>query len=1136
MGKYIPVLSSEEIKKRKLLEDLLDIKNFLQSFSLKYGVPVMDIYDALYSLLESKEMTKSLFVLSHILRELVQSMIIMENREIETQCEVFLMEKVSIEDIEKIKHCCGFGDGFSLKSDEQTILWKGCDFDGHKIPRLRKAFPRLDWEGAVSRIDKEIKSQSAPMNYLGLYLSKYSPLEEAEIKAIVSSLDSIVNEDLSDWAHVRYGTYSKKQIESKDFYQDLDAILKALLNCAKAELKAFSRSDMIDEILINNRDIKPLWSLIQKDPLQKEYFLRNLGEEYFVKLKLLHVFQNIPNVDEEEFLPVNCYWPEGLYLLKISSTQSEEVLKVLEVIDFGDHQNYRAKEIYINIILSLYEQNLDITSLVNRIFKERWITNQFVGILGLYPLKELIKKLVEKGTYDGMGDLVGEVCGVKKVIKTVANQEKYGYKNPEPLLRDNLVIDILKSLQDWTHDTSVLKALKDNLCDYTEEEMSRKSYSSGLDDFSYISKPDLEDFTNEYYDYGDELINTVIKLAMNLLADKDPEIVEKTLTPRNDYSIFRRIRMILYSKNPSINSDIIAEYLIKEFGNEHVRYEYFLMLKESFVYIKEDKRTELFLKVKEFSHDDSNKFYLARFFNAIEALITEGERNTYKVYLDLNKSYNEPTVTSYSRTAKDSSPYTMEEISELSIKEVFLKIIDFTEVENAEWIDKPTEDGFIGYLKSDYNQRPEEYWNHRDKLETIYKKPKIFQAFIELFLQGDLSPEDFEEICTIISNFIKFAIDQTEDIKELYYIFYSILQALKKYIEKGKAVDYDALDSVLKTLLGMVDSLDVEDINMEDFYSKSVNTIEGSVYHCYFALLTNKNTGEIIRNRIEKYLTLLLTEDRDSIINSVAGYYFLYLGDEFNMLIKNRLFLNKKTLFSVWSGFLLMNTIYKKDFKNMVDCYWFVIDHFENFQKYKFEDMIAHRFYEFITLGYLFFSSSYTEGLFSTMFEKLEEKEIINIIHFIGMQIRNSKNKPKRVVVKKIWRKLLSRNKYKQYYPLLGLWIDIDFFNEDEKWLIETLSKTLKKTDGDLEGEYNLSKQIEGLVGIDDELLLECIKILASVPHQHYSLFSDNRLDLNRIFENIHDNNPLLRGRILQIKDSLYSKGYESFREKTEEN
>jgi hypothetical protein len=152
------------------------------------------------------------------------------------------------------------------------------------------------------------------------------------------------------------------------------------------------------------------------------------------------------------------------------------------------------------------------------------------------------------------------------------------------------------------------------------------------------------------------------------------------------------------------------------------------------------------------------------------------------------------------------------------------------------------------------------------------------------------------------------------------------------------------------------------------------------------------------------------------------------------------------------------------------------------------------------------------------------------------MQIRNSKNKPKRAVVKKIWRKLLSRNKYKQYYPLLGLWIDIDFFNEDEKWLIETLFKTLKKTDGDLEGEYNLSKQIESLVGIDDELLLECIKILASVPHQHYSLFSDNRLDLNRIFENIHDNNPLLRGRILQIKDSLYSKGYESFREKTEEN
>lgn len=1135
MGKYIPVLSSEEIKKRKLLEDLLEIKNFLQSFSLKYGVPIMDIYDALYSLLESKEMTKSLFVLSHILRELVQSMTIMENREIETECEVFLMDKIRIEDIEKIKHSCGFGDGFSLKSDEQTILWKGCGFDGHKIPRLRKAFPRLDWEGAVSRIHEEIKRQSATMNYLGLYLSKYSLLEEAEIKAIVSSLDSIVNEDLSDWAHVRFGTYSKKQIEPKDFYQDLDSILKALLNCAKAELKAFSRSDMIDEILINNKDIKPLWSLIQDDPLQKEYLLRNLGKEYFEKLKLLHVFQNIPNVDEGEFLPVNCYWPEGLYLLKISSARAEEVLKVLEAIDFGDHQNYRAKEIYINIILSLYEQNIDISSLVDRIFKERWIKNQFIGILGLYPLRELIKKLVEKGTYDGMEDLIGEVCGVKRLAVTSANQEKYRYQNPEPLLRDNLVIDILKSLQGWTHDTSVLKALKDILCDYTEEEISRKSYSSGLDDFSYISKPDLEDFINEYYDYGDELINTVVKLAMNLLAGKDSKVVEETLTPRKDYSIFRRIRMLLYSKYPSINSDIIAEYLIKEFGNEHVRYEYFLMLKESFVYIKEDKRTELFLKIRKFSDEESNKFYLSRFFNAIEDLITEDEKNTYNVYLDLNKSYNEPTASSYSRTAKDLSPYTLEEISEFSIKEVFSAISDFTEVENAEWIDKPTENGLIGNLKSDYNQRPDEYWNHRDELETIYKKPKIFQAFIELFLQGDLSQEDFRETCTIISNFIRFVTDQTEDIQGLYYVFYSILQALKKYIEGGKAVDYEALDSVLKILLGMVDSLDVEDIDMEDFYSKSVNTIEGSVYHCYFALLTNKNTEEIVRSKIKKYLTPLLTVDRDSIINAVAGYYFLYLEDDFYMVIKSRLFLNEKTLFSVWSGFLLINTIYKKDFKNMVDCYWFVINHFENFRKYKFEDMIAHRFYEFVTLGYLFFNYSYTESLFLTMFEKLEEKEIKNIIHFIGMQIRNSNNKPKRAVVKKIWRKLLSRNKYKQYYPLLGLWIESDFFYEDEKWLIETLYKTLKKTDGDLECEYNLSKQIQSLVGIDDELLLKCIKILASVPHQHYSLFSDNRLDLNKIFENIYDNNPLLKRRILQIKDSLYSKGYESFREKTEE-
>lgn len=1136
MKKSIPVLDSEEIRKREFLKDLVRIKNFLQSFSMRYGVPVVEIYDALYSFLKSKQMTKSLFVLCHILRELIQSMTDIKGVGRETQYEVSLMANVKMKDMKKIQHSTDFSSGFSLKDDERTILWKGSGFKPGKIPKLKKAFPRLDWEGALSRIWNEIKVQDVSQNYLGQYLKKYSSLEEDEIKSIVSSMDSIVGDLFTDWSHVRNGIYSKEKVDPNDFYDGLEIILKALLNCAKSELKAFSSSDMIDEILGNKGDIKRLWFLIQKIPLQKEYFFRNLGKEYFEELRLLDVFQKVPNVNEKEFLPVDCYWPEGLYLLKISSAQPDDVLKVLEGIDFGDHQNYRAKEIYINIILSLYEQNIDITSLVDRIFKERWITNQFVGILGLYPLKELIKKLVEKETYNGMENLVGEVCGVKRVTRTVANQEKYRYRNPDPLLRDNLVIDILKSLQDWTHDTSVLKALKDILCDYTEEEMSRKSYSSGLDDFSYISKPDLEDFTNEYYDYGDELINTVIKLAMNLLANKDSEIVEKTLTPRNDYSIFRRIRMILYSKNPSINSDIIAEYLIKEFGNEHVRYEYFLMLKESFVYIKEDKRTELFLKVKKFSHDDSNKFYLARFFNAIEALITEGERNTYKVYLDLNKSYNEPTVTSYSRTAKDSSPYTLEEISELSIKEVFLKITDFTEVENAEWIDKPTEDGFIEYLKSDYNQRPDEYWNHRDKLETIYKKPKIFQAFIELFLQGDLSSEDFEEICTIISNFIKFAIDQTEDIKELYYIFYSILQALKKYIKEGKAVDYDALDSVLKTLLGMVDSLDVEDINMKDFYSKSVNTIEGSVYHCYFALLTNKNTGEIIRNRIEKYLKLLLTEDRDSIINSVAGYYFLYLGDEFNMLIKNRLFLNKKTLFSVWSGFLLMNTIYKKDFKNMVDCYWFVIDHFENFQKYKFEDMIAHRFYEFITLGYLFFSSSYTEGLFLTMFEKLEEKEIINIIHFIGMQIRNSKNKPKRAVVKKIWRKLLSRNKYKQYYPLLGLWIDIDFFNEDEKWLIETLSKTLKKTDGDLEGEYNLSKQIEGLVGIDDELLLECIKILASVPHQHYSLFSDNRLDLNRIFENIHDNKPLLRGRILQIKDSLYSKGYESFREKTEEN
>lgn len=1132
MKNSVPLLTKEDIQKRKISENLIKVKDFLEALSIKYNIPVMEAYDSLSTLIAPENSNKSMFVISHVIRELIYCMTEVGDDEGEKEsAPICLMESISTEDFKRIKNCKS-GKGFSIAEDGKTLIWKGKTFKGDWIPALRDSFSRLDWEGAISRVKIDIDKQNSRNNYLSQYLNKYSSLKIDEISDIVKTLDSVLKRSFNNWAHIRYGGYSKKPVNIEDFYENFDYVLKALLNCSKSELKAFSKSDMIDETLSTNGDINLLWPLIKKDPLQKEYFLRNLGEEYFEKLNLLNVFKKIPNVEEEDFLPVNCYWPEGLYLLKISSTQAKEVSEILEIIDFGDHHNYRAKEIYIKIILSLYEQNIDIAPLVKRIHNERWVTNQYIGILGLYPLKDLVSKLVEKGTYDGMEDLIYEVCGVKREEKSGKSEEEYNYQKPESLLRDYLVIDILESLAGWNQDVSVLKALRNVLCDYMEEEMSRKSSPSGLNDYSYISKPVLEDYSNEYHDYGTELINTVMKLSVKLLSGKESNIVEETLTPRKDYSIFRRMKMLLYSKEHSLHKEIIALYTVKEFGDVNVRLEYLEMLKESFTGINEEQRTELFFKVGEFLQEDSSKYYIARFFNAIKDSLTEKEKITYKACLDLNLSYNEPTAYSYSRTARDSSPYTLKEISDYSIDEIFFKITGFTEEEEAEWVDKPTEEGFIESIKSDYSQRSDEYWNSNDKLVTLFTKPKFLKAFIQLFLQRNLSLNDFRKICKIISDFSEYAIDQDGELKEYYYVFYSILQAIEKYIEEGKTIDYEALDNVLKIFLNMVDSLDIEDTNMEDFYSKSVNTIEGSVYHCYFALLTNQNTEEVVKNKIEIFLTPLLTEDRNSIINAIAGRYFLFLDDEFYLVVKNSLFLNEKTLFSVWSGFLITNQIFRKDFRNMVDCYWFVIDHFEGFREYKFEDMLGHRFYEFVTLGYLFFSSNYTEDLFWTMFERSREQEVINIIHFIGMQIRNSRNKPKRAIVKKIWRKFLSRKKYNKFYTLLGLWIDVDFFNEDKKWLLETVEKTLRKTGGNLEGEYDLGKQMEGLLNVNDEQLLQCLKILANIPHQHYSLFSDKSVDLNKVFKEIEKNIPSLKNDILEIKNSLYSKGYEIFRER----
>jgi hypothetical protein len=292
----------------------------------------------------------------------------------------------------------------------------------------------------------------------------------------------------------------------------------------------------------------------------------------------------------------------------------------------------------------------------------------------------------------------------------------------------------------------------------------------------------------------------------------------------------------------------------------------------------------------------------------------------------------------------------------------------------------------------------------------------------------------------------------------------------------------------------------------DDNSSLSINTTRGVAFHALFAYvfwcdrvlkLKNKGKSRIVsesKKVLEEHLEL--DKEPGNIIQSVYGRYFnwMYVYDKkWTEKITNKIFPidNYKRRYAAWETYLIGPL--SKDLYNLLrPQYEKALN--ELFRGLRLgrvfvdprERLISH-----LMIAFFYEIAEKEDSLLQFFYQKLKGKYTKQAVTFAGRfyVLHDDKNikKPKLARMKEFWEWRLKESKSADVeLREFGLWIKKDFFNN--KWMLEMLVKTLKKTNGLIEADHNIIEVLEELSDQYLELTSEALFLMIKSENQNGSI------------------------------------------------
>lgn len=423
-------------------------------------------------------------------------------------------------------------------------------------------------------------------------------------------------------------------------------------------------------------------------------------------------------------------------------------------------------------------------------------------------------------------------------------------------------------------------------------------------------------------------------------------------------------------------------------------------------------------------------------------------------------------------------------------------------------------EGLADELREDFKVRIEDYF---EKLSEFFNRESIHPSYLYALLRGvdemlrnKQSLSDTQYVCLInLFNLImisgkKEEFKKTEDKswladwitvhKMMTDVTLEMLGLMKdsKVFKENK----DLIFSIIKYLLSIKYSPNAEDDKREagEPSSVAINSVRGQAFRAFVQFTYNEATNKLSKE-VKDLFMHVLENDKSNAVRFTMGQFLASFYFRDMQFIKNllpRIFPinevgNEKLYFATWEGYLA-SSLYKELFVEFKKYYEHAIKlKTKEYPERKYlkgldETLAAH-----LALAYAHFDFEINDPLFKLFWKTPNEIRHYEFVSFIGRHFITrdqagdkwfEENKVKKEKLIKFWDWILKTNipTKPKTFSGFGFWINPNKEIIDERIVVKNLAISLKKSEGEIDWDYGLTRRLKIFAEIDPKNTLDVIK------------------------------------------------------------
>ncbi len=299
---------------------------------------------------------------------------------------------------------------------------------------------------------------------------------------------------------------------------------------------------------------------------------------------------------------------------------------------------------------------------------------------------------------------------------------------------------------------------------------------------------------------------------------------------------------------------------------------------------------------------------------------------------------------------------------------------------------------------------------------------------------------------------------------------------------------------ILKYLLTIKSSPDIEDEKRESSepFFVAINSVRGRAYQAFVQF--TYNDGKVLAGDVKQIYGVVLDRETSNALRFVIGHYlapFYFRDIPYITELLPKIFpINDPTkenlYFATWEGYLA-SSLYKELFIEFQKYYEYAIKiKTEDYPERKYARGIDETLATHLALAYAHADLKIGDPLFDLFWKTPNEARHYEFVSFIGRscltrdQAGDKWFEENGVCKQKLidfWDWILQTDisVEPKAFSGFGFWVNPDKEVIDEKTIIKNLAVTLKKSDGNIDWDYGLTRRIKVFAGIDPSNTLEII-------------------------------------------------------------